>query len=65
MITNTRIDLDALVEARLPMFSASAMRVATLAQDINSTTRSIADTIGYDPALAASVLWLKVRPRQG
>ena len=56
MITTARIDIDSLVETRLPMFSTSAMRVATLAQDINASTRAIADTIGYDPALAASVL---------
>ncbi len=56
MLASARIDIEKLVEMELPPISSSAMRVATLTQDLNTSTKRIADTIGYDPTLAARLL---------
>lgn len=56
MLTSAKIDIDSIVNKQLPTLSASAMRVATLAQDFNSSTRAVADAIGTDPGLAARIL---------
>ena len=56
MIAGAQIDLDALIEVELPPLPGVAMRVAALTQDLDSSTRKIADAIGCDPALAARVL---------
>jgi putative nucleotidyltransferase with HDIG domain len=55
MITE-KIDIESLVNTDLPPLSNSAMRVSTLAQDVNASTRSIAEAIGYDPVLSARIL---------
>jgi putative nucleotidyltransferase with HDIG domain len=56
MITTEKIDIESLVNTELPPLSNSAMRVSTLAQDMNASTKSIAEAIGYDPVLSARIL---------
>jgi putative nucleotidyltransferase with HDIG domain len=56
MLTTVKIDIDSLVNSQLPAFPASAMRVMGLVQNINASTRAVADAIGSDPALAAQIL---------
>jgi putative nucleotidyltransferase with HDIG domain len=53
---STQIDIEALLKAELPPLPGSALRVANLAQDMNASTRAVADAIGTDPVLAARVL---------
>jgi len=56
MIASAQIDLESLIEVELPPLPRVAMRVAALTQDLDASTRRIADAIGCDPALAARVL---------
>lgn len=56
MIATEKINIDRLVEMQLPPLPGSVMRVASLAQDINTSARTLADAIGCDPALATRVL---------
>jgi putative nucleotidyltransferase with HDIG domain len=56
MLATAKIDIESLVEVELPPLPGSALRVATLAQDINSSTHAIANAIGCDPILAARIL---------
>src|SRR5258705_1456649 len=53
---STQIDIEALLKAELPPLPGSALRVANLAQDMNASTRAVADAIGTDPVLAARIL---------
>jgi putative nucleotidyltransferase with HDIG domain len=53
---STKIDVEKLVNTELPPLPGSALRVAALVQDLDATTRSIADAVGLDPVLAARVL---------
>ena len=56
MITTHPIDLESLVQLELPPLPDVAMRVASLTQDLNVSTRQIAEAIGCDPILGARVL---------
>src|SRR5689334_19523919 len=56
MIASAQIDLESLIAVELPPLPGVAMRVAALTQDLDASTRRIADAIGCDPALAARVL---------
>jgi len=56
MIASAPVDLEALIKIELPPLPGVAMRVASLTQDLDATTRKIADAIGCDPILAARVL---------
>jgi putative nucleotidyltransferase with HDIG domain len=56
MIASNPIDLESLVKLELPALPAIAMRVAALTQDPDTSTRAIAEAIGYDPILGARVL---------
>lgn len=56
MLATAKINIETLVEVELPPLPGSALRVATLAQDINSSTHAIANAIGCDPILAARIL---------
>jgi putative nucleotidyltransferase with HDIG domain len=56
MIASAQIDLESLIEVELPPLPGVAMRVAALTQDLDASTRKIADAIGCDPALATRVL---------
>lgn len=56
MIASHPIDLESLVKLELPALPAIAMRVAALTQDPDTSTRAIAEAIGYDPILGARVL---------
>src|ERR1043165_3394475 len=55
-MTNEKMDIESLISMELPPLSNSAMRVSTLALDLNASPRSIAEAIGYDPALSARIL---------
>ena len=56
MLATAKVSIDSLVETELPPMPGSALRVAALAQDVNSSTRAVADAIGLDPVLAARIL---------
>jgi putative nucleotidyltransferase with HDIG domain len=56
MLATAKIEINSLVETELPPLPSSALRVANLVQDVNTSTRAIADAIGSDPVLAARVL---------
>ena len=56
MLATAKIEINALVETELPPLPGSTLRVASLAQDPNSSTRAIASAIGSDPVLAARIL---------
>ena len=56
MLTTVKIDIDSMVNSQLPALPATAMRVASLVQNINASTRAIANALGSDPALAAQIL---------
>ena len=56
MGATTQIDIHSLISTEIPPLPNAAIRVATLAQDANVSTRAIADAIGCDPALAARIL---------
>ena len=56
MLATAKIEIESLVEMELPPLPGSAMRVAALVEDMNSSARVIADAIGSDPVLAARVL---------
>lgn len=56
MIAHNPTDLESLVQLELPPLPDVAMRVAALTQDPNTSTRAIAEAIGYDPVLGARIL---------
>jgi putative nucleotidyltransferase with HDIG domain len=56
MIASAPIDLDALLELELPPMPGVALKVAALTQDLDASTRKIADAIGLDPILATRIL---------
>ncbi len=56
MLAGATIKIESLVESELPPLPGSALRVTNLAQDINASSRSLADAIGLDPALSARIL---------
>ncbi len=56
MLTTAPLNIESLVATELPPLSSSAIRIATLAQDMNVSTRRLAATIAYDPAITARVL---------
>jgi len=56
MIASAQLDLESLIEVELPPLPGVAMRVAALTQDLDASTRKIADAIGCDPVLATRVL---------
>lgn len=62
MFVTEKIDIDSLINTQLPVLPATAMRVATLVQDMNASTRAVADAIGNDPALAARILRIANSP---
>lgn len=49
-------DVNSFVNKTLPPLPGSAMHVVSLLQDINASTRAIADAIGRDPMLTAKIL---------
>ena len=55
-MTRPQIDIEDLVRKELPPLPSSALRVSSLLQDANASTRAVAETIGHDPALAARIL---------
>jgi putative nucleotidyltransferase with HDIG domain len=56
MIASAPIDLEKLIDVELPPLPGVAVRVASLTQDIDASTRKIADAIGCDPVLATRIL---------
>lgn len=62
MLTAEKIDLDAIVKAKLPPLPGSILRISALLQDVNVSQRKIAEAISYDPMLASRVLRLANSP---
>lgn len=56
MIASAALDLESLIEVELPPLPGVALRVAGLTQDLDASTRKIADAIGCDPILAARII---------
>src|SRR5262245_10707891 len=56
MTTTAKINIDALVNTTLPPLPGSAMRVASLTQDMNSSAHEIAKAIGTDPVFSGLVM---------
>src|ERR1700730_8538554 len=56
MIASAPVDLESLVQIELPPLPGVAMRVAALTQDLNSSTRMVAEAIACDPILTARIL---------
>ncbi len=59
---NAKIDLEAMIKTKLPPLPGSVIRILQLLQDVNVTTRSLANAVGYDPALATRILRLANSP---
>lgn len=57
-----RIDIETLVETKLPPSPGSMVRINNLLRDYNSSTRQITEAISYEPALVARVLRLANSP---
>lgn len=62
MQTATKIDIESIVKAKLPPLPGSVLKISSLLQDVNVSQRKIAETIGYDPMLAARILRLANSP---
>src|SRR5688500_10559805 len=62
MLTAAKINLDALVKAKLPPLPGSVLKISSLLQDVNVSHRKIAEAISYDPMLASRVLRLANSP---
>lgn len=56
MFATKKLDVDALVQTELPPLPGAVMRVAALAQDMNTSSRVMAECIGCDPSIATRVL---------
>jgi putative nucleotidyltransferase with HDIG domain len=56
MITTAKVDINSFINKELPPLPAGVARVMSLLQDEDTSTRVIADTIGYDPGLTAKIL---------
>lgn len=54
--TDERISIEKLVRTELPPLPRAALRVAELTKDLTTSSRMVADTVGVDPVLAASVI---------
>lgn len=52
------IDIDSLVETNLPPLSPTNLKIPELLRDDNSSTRKIADAVGFDPMLTTRLLKL-------
>lgn len=59
---NAKIDLEAMIRTKLPPLPGSVVRILQLLQDVNVTTRSLANAVGYDPSLATRILRLANSP---
>ena len=57
-----RIDIEALVETKLPPAPGSMIRITNLLRDYNASTRQISDAISYEPALVTRILRLANSP---
>ena len=56
MVTVSQADVNSFINKTLPPLPGSAMHVVSLLQDINTSTRAIADAVGRDPMLTAKIL---------
>lgn len=57
-----KVDIETIVNAKLPSMPGSAMRVLTLLRDINTPGRKLAEAVGCDPSLTTRVLRLANSP---
>ncbi len=56
MMTTEKFDIEKLIETELQSLPSSTLRISSLLQDVNASTRAIAEAIGYDPAFATRIL---------
>lgn len=57
-----RINIETLVETKLPPSPGSLMRISNLLRDYNASTRKITEAINYEPILVARILRLANSP---
>lgn len=57
-----KIDLEAIIKSRLPPLPGSVTRILHLLQDPNVSTRTLAESVGYDPLLTLRILRLANSP---
>lgn len=50
--------MDGLVKTKIPPLQGTILRLTELLRDINVSSKTLADTVGYDPILAARILKL-------
>jgi putative nucleotidyltransferase with HDIG domain len=55
-VSTGTIEINSQLKLEMPQLPSSALRVAKLTRDPNSSTKMIADAIGCDPVLAARIL---------
>lgn len=58
----TRIDIETLVETKLPPSPGGIMRITTVLRDYNASTGKIAEAINFEPALVTRILRLANSP---
>lgn len=56
LTADQRTTIETIVRTELPPLPRAALRVAELTEDLTSSSRAVADTIGVDPVLAASII---------
>jgi len=57
-----KLNIETLVETRLPPSPGSIMKITTLLRDYNTTTQKITEAVGYEPVLVARILRLANSP---
>jgi putative nucleotidyltransferase with HDIG domain len=62
MQTAAKINLESIVNTKLPPMPGSVLRISSLLQDYNVSQTKIAQAIGYDPMLASRILRLVNSP---
>jgi len=58
LLIKPRLDMDGLVKTKIPPLQGTVLRLTELLRDINVSSKTLADTVGYDPILAARILKL-------
>jgi putative nucleotidyltransferase with HDIG domain len=61
-VLRPRVDIESLVETKLPPAPGSMIRITNLLRDYNASTRQITEAISYEPALVARILRLANSP---
>lgn len=58
LLIKPRLDMDGLVKTKIPPLQGTVLRLTELLRDMNVSSKTLADTVGYDPILAARILKL-------